>query len=212
MWFEGSAKLKDICCLQRLFLKQSWRQIQGAIVWTPFTVALMRTLAKRQHQVGTSIDWRGLSTCLYLQHLQRLHVKCGGLSSAGNSSTDFTFSRSVASKQVPLIIGNHCRKWHSKLLQIKPLEWHWLKRWWTNWTVVEKTRNIRNRFHQRRSWSAARGEFSFSGSKAISNWGPFYKVCDDWCHTNQHLHVLVTFTEQIVTIPKHITLFWIPSI
>ena len=29
-----------------------------------------------------------------------------------------------------------------------------------------------------------RGEFSFSGPSAILNWGPFWKVCDDWCHTN----------------------------
>jgi len=27
-----------------------------------------------------------------------------------------------------------------------------------------------------------RGEFSFSGPWALLNWGPFWKVRDDWCH------------------------------
>jgi len=39
-----------------------------------------------------------------------------------------------------------------------------------------------------------RGEFSFSGPQVILNWGPFWKVCDVWCHTNYHyawsLHLL----------------------
>ena len=35
-------------------------------------------------------------------------------------------------------------------------------------------------------FDARRGEFSFSGPWAILNWGPFWKGCDDWCHTNQH--------------------------
>jgi len=50
---------------------------------------------------------------------------------------------------------------------------------------VEKTRSVITG-HMLKTPTRVRGEFSFSGPWAILDWGPLLKVCDDWCHTNQH--------------------------
>ena len=61
------------------------------------------------------------------------------------------------------------------------------------------------RGHWQQRWIFIFGAVGFFKS------GAFWKFGDSWCHTTR-LHVLVTFTEQVVPIHKHITLFWIPSI
>jgi len=53
----------------------------------------------------------------------------------------------------------------------------------------------------------SRGEFPFSGPQAISNWRPLLEDLRRLMSYKLSLHVLVTFTEEVVPIHKHITLF-----